>query len=186
MLDKERQISIIDFNESSIDLIVESFAKNNWFKPRSIFELYLNEQEKGLRAVLLAYYKDHFAGYVTLTWLSKYIPFQDKGIPEIMDLNVLPPFRRLGIAALLIDEVEKLAFKKSNIVGIGVGLYGGPDGGYGAAQRLYVKKGYIPDGLGVTYDYKPVSPGSLVKLDDDLVLWFKKQAVFMGKPNDLE
>lgn len=38
------------------------------------------------------------------------------------------------------------AATKSAAIGIGVGLYAGEDGGYGAAQRLYVKRGYIPDG----------------------------------------
>lgn len=60
-------------------------------------------------------------------------------------------------------------------VGIGVGLYGGSDGGFGQAQRLYIKRGYIPDGLGVTYDYKSVVPGKMVCLDDDLILWFTKK-----------
>ncbi|CEG57848.1 hypothetical protein [Legionella fallonii] len=61
---------------------------------------------------------------------------------------------------------ELEAVKKQNKVGIGVGLYDG----YGSAQRLYIKRGYIPDGLGVTYDYNHVTPGADVCLDDDLVL----------------
>ncbi|HCE6154635.1 TPA: N-acetyltransferase, partial [Legionella pneumophila] len=62
-----------------------------------------------------------------------------------------------------------------DVVGIGVGLYGGHDGGYGQAQRLYVNRGYIPDGLGVTYGYKPTVPGQTYPLDDDLILWFTKK-----------
>ncbi len=61
------------------------------------------------------------------------------------------------------------------MVGIGVGLYAGEDGGYGAAQRLYVKRGYIPDGKGVTYNYHPTTPGNNYSLDDDLILWFTKK-----------
>ena len=66
---------------------------------------------------------------------------------------------------------ELEAVKKQNKVGIGVGLYDG----YGSAQRLYIKRGYIPDGLGVTYNYNHVTPGANVCLDDDLVLWFTKE-----------
>lgn len=53
-----------------------------------------------------------------------------------MDLNVLPRFRKMGIGSLLLDIAEKEAATKSDVVGIGVGLYAGEDGGYGSAQRL--------------------------------------------------
>jgi hypothetical protein len=65
----------------------------------------------------------------------------------------------------------KEAGKFYDIVGLGVGLYDG----YGSAQKLYIAKGYKPDGLGITYDYKSIEPGSQVCLDDDLVLWFTKK-----------
>ena len=110
------------------------------------------------------------AGYVTLKWESHYLPFKKQVIPEIVDLNVLPAFRNQGIGSKLLDEAERSAFERSNIVGIGVGLY--PD--YGSAQRLYVKRGYIPDGRGVTYKYQPIPPGETVCLDDDLIFWFTK------------
>jgi GNAT superfamily N-acetyltransferase len=116
-----------------------------------------------------------FAGYVTLKWQSLYSSFRDQNIPEIMDLNVLPPFCRCGIGSMLLETAEKEAVIRSNIVGIGTGLYAGKDGGYGAAQRLYAKSGYIPDGKGVTYNYQPIIPGNSYPLDDDLVLWFTKK-----------
>lgn len=81
----------------------------------------------------------------------------------------------MGIGSLLLDTAEKEAATKSQIIGIGVGLYAGPDGGYGAAQRLYIKRGYIPDGKGLTYNYEPTIPGNSYLLDDELVLWFTKK-----------
>ena len=42
------------------------------------------------------------------------------------------------------------------------------------AQKLYIKMGYVPDGNGVTYKYQPVIPGDLYPVDDDLVIWLKK------------
>lgn len=42
----------------------------------------------------------------------------------------------------MLDGAEKAGFKRSNKIGIGVGLYRD----YGSAQRLYVKRGYTPDG----------------------------------------
>ena len=106
---------------------------------------------------------------------SGYPSFKAENILEIMDLNVLPHYRKMGIGSLLLDTAEKEAATKSQIIGIGVGLYAGPDGGYGAAQRLYIKRGYIPDGKGVTYNYELTIPGNSYPLDDDLVLWFTKK-----------
>lgn len=45
------------------------------------------------------------------------------------------------------DTAEKIVLTRSKIVCIGVGLHAG----YGSAQRMYVKRGYIPDGSGVWY-----------------------------------
>jgi GNAT superfamily N-acetyltransferase len=122
----------------------------------------------------VAHFKGEFAGYVTLKWQSQYPSFKAQNIPEIIDLNILPAKRKMGIGSLLLDAAEKEALTKSQIIGIGVGLYAGADGGYGPAQRLYIKRGYIPDGKGVTYNYKPTIPGNSYPLDDDMVLWFTK------------
>ncbi len=158
-----------------IPLIVDGFANHNWPKPASLFEAYLKEQQQNQRMFWVAYLDNQFAGYITLKWQSKYASFAISKIPEIMDLNVLPNFRKAGIGSKLLEQAEKVAFTKSNIVGIGVGLYAGSDGGYGSAQRLYIKQGYLPDGKGVTYDYQPTVPGNSYRLDDDLILWFTKK-----------
>jgi GNAT superfamily N-acetyltransferase/aminoglycoside phosphotransferase (APT) family kinase protein len=158
-----------------IPLISDAFNQIGWNKPPSLFEEYLMEQDAGERLVWIAHVHNQFAGYVTLKWQSQYPSFNEQNIPEIMDLNVLPAYRKMGIGSLLLDTAEKAAATKSEVVGIGVGLYAGADGGYGAAQRLYVKRGYIPDGKGVTYNYQPAIPGNSYPLDDDLVLWFTKK-----------
>jgi GNAT superfamily N-acetyltransferase len=111
-----------------------------------------------------------FAGYVTVNWTPTYSGFAEQKIPEIQDLNVLPEFRRQGIGTQLLDRAEEEVALRSSIVGIGVGLHPG----YNAAQRLYVKRGYIPDGRGVTYRNCPVEEGMQVVFDDDLVLHLTK------------
>jgi GNAT superfamily N-acetyltransferase/Ser/Thr protein kinase RdoA (MazF antagonist) len=158
-----------------IPSISEAFNQIGWNKPPSLFEGYLKEVEQGARLVWMAHLHDQCAGYVTLNWQSQYESFAAARIPEIMDLNVLPPFRKVGVGSMLLDIAEKEAATKSEVVGIGVGLYAGTDGGYGPAQRLYVKRGYIPDGKGVTYNYDHTIPGNSYPLDDDLVLWFTKK-----------
>lgn len=156
--------------QEDIPELVQAFNELGWNKSFSLFEGYLQDQENGERIVWVAIKENSLAGYVTLKWKSYYPPFKNEVMPEIVDLNVLPPFRKQGIGSKLLDEAERSAFERSSIVGIGVGLY--PD--YGSAQRLYIKRGYIPDGNGVTYQYQPVHPGEKVCLDDDLILWFTK------------
>lgn len=160
---------------SDIPVLVDAFQKANWQKPASLFEAYYQEQRKSLRVVWVAYFREQIAGYVTLKWISQYQSFAHQKIPEIMDLNVLPSFRKQGVGTALQQAAEEKAASESDVVGIGVGLYGGHDGGYGQAQRLYVNRGYIPNGLGVTYDYKPTVPGQVYPLDDDFILWFTKK-----------
>lgn len=157
-----------------ISLLVDAFQRALWPKPASIFEAYDLEQRDDERLIWIARSAGEIAGYVTLKWHSSYEPFAKASIPEIIDLNVLPNFQKIGIGSKLLEIAENEAATRSNRVGIGVGLYGGPDGGYGAAQTLYVKRKYIPDARGLTYQYKPARPGQSYRLDDDLVLWFTK------------
>lgn len=168
-------VFIRSLTEEDIKAIVSSFHQIGWNKPASLFKEYLKEQELGARIVWVAHFHEQFAGYITLKWQSKYPSFKAQNIPEIMDLNVLPSFRKMGVGSLLLDRAEKEAATRSDTIGIGVGLYAGADGGYGSAQRLYVKRGYIPDGKGVTYNYQLTIPGNSYPLDDDLVLWFTKK-----------
>ena len=87
----------------------------------------------------------YFAGYLNVVWQVEYPPFRESGIPEIQDFNVLPRFRRKGIGSRLMESAERLAAERSHIVGIGVGM----TEDYGAAQRLYALRGYVPDGRGL-------------------------------------
>ncbi|MGX6959984.1 MAG: GNAT family N-acetyltransferase [Rickettsia endosymbiont of Pentastiridius leporinus] len=154
-----------------IEPLVSSFAKANWHKPRELFEQYLKEQQQNKRLIWVAYLDNRIAGYITLVWQSQYKYFNQNQIPEIKDLNVLPSFRNLGIGLRLLKAAEDAAIDKSDIIGIGVGLYAD----YGAAQRLYVKNGYMPDGRGITYNYQTLQAGTNIILDDDLVLFFTKK-----------
>ena len=106
-----------------------------------------------------------------MNWRSTYVGFADLNIPEIQDLNVLARFRRRGIASRLLNRAESEAALHSAAVGIGVGLHPG----YNAAQRLYFKRGYIPDGRGITYRDHFVEEGAQVRFDDNLVMHFTKQ-----------
>lgn len=125
---------------------------------KNYFERCLAEQAEGKRVILIATADGRSVGYVQLIWTPNYSTFKRLGIPEIQDLNVIPENRGQGIGAALVEACEALvrAAGKTDI-GISVGL----NQSYGPAQRLYVKKGYIPDGTGLCCDDVPVRPGDL-------------------------
>jgi GNAT superfamily N-acetyltransferase len=164
-------ISIRVMQEADCALISQGFADQGWDKPISQYLRYLRESKEGLRVVLLAEYDGQFAGYLTIVWESTYPPFRTEGIPEIVDFNVLQKYRRLGVGRMLMDEAERRMAERSPIAGIGVGV----TADYGAAQVLYVKRGYVPDGRGLFQNGQHVRPGEQVRADDSLVLYFARQ-----------
>ena len=140
-------------------------------KPESLYQRYLSEQTAGQRAALVACLGGRFTGYLTVQWQSNYPPFRQDRIPEITDFNVLPDFRRRGIGTALLDEAERRIAERSPIAGIGVGMP--PE--YGAAHRLYVLRGYVPDGSGLFRRGHHAGYGDQVTVDDDLVIYFTKE-----------
>lgn len=164
-------IEIRLLEESDPPKIAAAFKTIGWNKPEIKYRRYLDEQVAGSRRCFVALVDAQFAGYVTVNWRPAYAGFADRNIPEIQDLNVLTKYRRKGIATRLLDHAECEAARRSDVVGIGVGLHPG----YNAAQRLYAKRGYIPDGRGLTYRNRFVEEGARVVLDDDLVMHFTKQ-----------
>jgi GNAT superfamily N-acetyltransferase len=154
-----------------VEVIASAFRELSWNKPVVQYQCYLAEQGSGQRVVLVAHLDGCFAGYLTVVWESCYTPFAQESIPEIMDLNVLPRFRRQGVATALMEAAEKTIRERSPIAGIGVGL----DADYGAAQRLYVLRGYVPDGRGLMANGCPILYGDSVSVDDKLMLYFTKR-----------
>lgn len=156
-----------------VERIAAAFRDLGWNKPGSQYERYLREQRAGRRDVLVAFRNGVFTGYLTINWHPSYPPCRENGLPEIQDLNVLPRFRREGIGNRLMDEAERTVARHSSVVGIGVGV--SPD--YGAAQRLYVRRGYVPDGRGLVHDGRPVRRGDLVPVGDGLILYFTRSLI---------
>lgn len=164
-------IEIRSLNQDDPPVIAAAFASIGSVKPEEKYQQYLAQEAAGSRTCLVATVDGEFAGYVTINWLPSYAGLAELEIPEIQDLNVLPAFRRRGIASRLLDLAEAQVARRYCAVGIGVGLHAG----YNAAQRLYVLRGYIPDGRGVTYRDQYVGQYVQVILDDDLVLHLTKQ-----------
>lgn len=125
----------------------------------------------GDMSIFMACHDGRGVGHCILNWVPRYSLFKKLGVPEIQDLNVLPEYRRQGIGGALIAFCEEQARARGgDMTGIGVGM----DASFGAAQRLYVKMGYVPDGCGVTYDRKQVGTGEFKPVDDQLCLMMMK------------
>lgn len=161
---------IRSLSQNDPELISAAFAAQGWDKPFELYRRYFQEQTDGTRAVFIAEYDGDFAGYVTLVWLSGYPAFRQRNIPEIADLNVLKRYQRRRVASALLDAAEKRAAECSPVVGLGVGL----TGDYGPAQRLYVRRGYVPDGSGAWSHDKMLQYGECVPVDHDLVLYLTR------------
>ena len=158
--------------QRDVEPIVAAFREIGWSHKRpTLYRCYLSEQDDGWRTVLVALAGGEFVGYLTVDWRPVYPPFRESGIPEITDFNVLPPFRRRGIGTRLMDEAERRIAERSPVAGIGFGLT--PD--YGAAQRMYVKRGYVPDGMGMRSNDRYVKHGDRVTVDDGLVIFLTKR-----------
>ncbi|KUP23546.1 GNAT family N-acetyltransferase [Paenibacillus sp. DMB5] len=164
------EITIRMLNESDPEVISEAFHNQGWEKPIDLFLKYLEEQKKEQRVTLVAELKGGFAGYVNVKWQSDYPYFKEHRIPEIQDFNVLIKYRRSGIGTLLMDKSEEIIREQSEISGLGVGLFSD----YGAAQSLYVNRGYVPDGKGIFKNGEYLQYGQQVLIDDDLNLFFVK------------
>lgn len=135
------------------------------------FNRCLAENVSGERITFVALLNGVISGYVNVIFKSQYPYFLQNNIPEINDLYVAFQYRKNGIGRALIAECEKYAARTYESIGLGVGLYIG----YGSAQRLYAKMGYIPDGKGLMYQNKAVPPGRDVFVDDDLLIYLYKK-----------
>ena len=102
--------------------------------------------------------------------MSHNVYFQENNIPFIHHLEVFGDFQRRGIADRLMDSAESLIATRATQAGITVGIFGA----YGPAQKLYARRGYIPDGRGVCQNHRPIQEGEQLMVDHDLMLWLIK------------
>ena len=162
--------SIRKMQESDIKDLSRGFISQGWPSREEILTRYFKEQESGEREVLVAEVEGALAGYISILPCAKQGPFAEI-YPELSDFNVFEPFQNQGIGNLLLEEAEKRVRLISDKVTLGVGLHSG----YGPAQRLYIKRGYIPDGTGVWYRNQPLEMNATIQNNDDLVLYLSKE-----------
>ena len=154
---------------SDVKELSQGFTNQGWPGREEILARYFLEQESGEREVLVAEVEGAVAGYITILPDAKQGPFAGMA-PELSDFNVFEPFQNQGIGNLLLEEAEKRVRLISDKVTLGVGLHSG----YGPAQRLYIKRGYIPDGTGVWYQNHQPAMNAVCEDIGELVLYLSK------------
>ena len=169
---QDNELVIRNMEEADGPVFVEELTAQGWHPDIADFQVRLKDEAEGKSISLTAVYQGHPAGYVYL-YLDVYGgPFKGKGWPMIVDFCVLKKYQRKGIGGRLMDAAEQIATQYADTVCLGVGLCDN----YGSAQRMYVKRGYIPDGSGVWYqDKQCVQYETVCTVDDDLVLFLYKK-----------
>lgn len=166
------KIHVRNLRNCDPEIFAREEVKQGWLdaSPEKL-EMRLRDNVTGKAVSIAADYDGEPAGYVSVYPYCMDGALGGKGLSEIVDFNVLEKFRRKGVGTVLMDIAEKIAAEYSDTVYLGVGLHSG----YGAAQRLYVKRGYVPDGSGVWYGDKICNPYAACVNDDDLILYLSKK-----------
>lgn len=168
----DNDLMIRDIQPEDAPVIAAEEVAQGWVNAKAEkYEMRLKHQAEGKSRSVVAVYRGTVAGYINVYPNAEWGAFGKQGYPEIVDFGVLAKFRRNGIGTKLMDIAEQLAAEYADIVYLGVGLHSG----YGSAQRMYVKRGYIPDGSGVWYRNRVCMEGESCCNDDDLVLYFSKR-----------
>ena len=163
-------ILIRDMIPADAQIITDGENSQGWDQSIEKYNRRLRDQDAGIAVCLVAEYKGEVAGYLNVYPNSKWGAFGNQGLPELIDFGVLEKYRHRGIGNKLMDVAEQIAAQYADKVYLGVGLHSG----YGSAQRMYVKRGYVPDGAGVWYKDSVCPPYSDCCNDDDLVLYMVK------------
>lgn len=168
---KDENILVRNMIETDSLIIYNAEVEQGHHRTIEQFSNRLKDQQEGRAISLVAEYLGNVAGYVNVYINSPWGAFANKGYCEIIDFGVFDKFRKRGIGGKLMDVAEQIASTYSDIVYLCVGLHSG----YGSAQRMYVKRGYIPDGSGVWYGSCICNPYETYPNDDDLNLYFSKK-----------
>ena len=168
---QDETLHIRNMEPRDAQVLTDGEIAQGWDSSIEKYHMRLRHQEEGLCTALSAEVDGSAVGYVNVYFAPKTGPLAGSGWPEIVDFGVLEKYRRQGVGARLMDVAEQIAGERSDTVWLGVGLHSG----YGSAQRLYIKRGYIPDGSGVWYrDVVCPAYGDCCN-DDDLVLYLVKK-----------
>jgi GNAT superfamily N-acetyltransferase len=135
------------------------------------------DHENGASTTILGYEAGRLVGIVTIRWHCRYPPFHARQIPLIQNIEIRYEDRGRGLGGQMLERTEQEIARRSPLAGLVVGIFDA----YGPAQRLYVKRGFVPDGRGVCHDHTPLKLGDVVTVDHDLLLWLVKDVSQMSE-----
>ena len=164
-------VLIRSMTEADVKVLADGEIAQGWGDTSEKHKMRLRDQAAGLCTPLVAEYGGQTAGYISVYRQAANGPFAGKGWPELVDFGVLEKFRGHGVGGKLMDAAERIAGEESSVAGVGVGLHSG----YGSAQRMYIKRGYVPDGSGVWYRDEVCPPYGDCCNNDELVLYLSKK-----------
>ena len=169
---KDEKMIIRNMEAADAQVFTDEFTAQGWHRETEGYMARLKDQSDGKCIALTAEYKGSPAGYVYVYLRANDGPFREMNWPIIVDFNVLKKYQRIGIGNRLMDIAEQIASRYADTVCLGVGLCDS----YGAAQRMYIKRGYIPDGSGVWYQGRQcIQYETVCTVDDDLILFLSKK-----------
>lgn len=168
---RDENILIRTILPEDAQIICDEEKAQGWAQTVDKYLSRINDFNSGKCISLIAEYKGAVAGYINIYPNSAWGAFAHRGYSEIIDFGVLEKFRKNGIGTKLMDAAEKIAAEYSDTVYLGVGLHSG----YGSAQRMYVKRGYVPDGTGVWYGEIIAAPYKEYCNDDNLIVYLSKK-----------
>ena len=169
---ENENLIIRDMEPADARIFTDEFTAQGWHPSMDGYLARLEDQAAGKCIALTAVFEGHPAGYVYLYLHANGEPFKEKGWPIIVDFNVLKKYQRRGIGTGLMNAAEQIASRYSDTVCLSVGVCSA----YGTAQRMYVKRGYVPDGTGVWYRGRQcVQYETVCTVDDDLCLFLSKK-----------
>lgn len=171
LLLRKTGVTVRQLRESDAAYFAREEQAQGWHTQEDKFLARLADQQAGKAICLVAEDDGEPAGYVNVYPDAQDGAFGGRGWPEIVDFAVLERFRRRGIGTALMDAAEQVAARHADTVYLGVGLHSG----YGAAQRMYVRRGYEPDGSGAWYAGRVWGQYENCCNDDDLVLYLSKK-----------
>ena len=168
---QDGDVTVRALTEQDIGPLCREEALQGWPVRDACYRGRLQDMAQGRCVALCALWHGEPAGYVNLYDGADDGPYAGTGLPQIVDFAVLEKYRRRGIGTRLMDVAERLAAGRADAVGLAVGLHSG----YGSAQRMYVKRDYVPDGTGAWYRGAQLAQYAPCVNDDDLVLHMQKR-----------
>ena len=129
--------------------------------------LYARQRMKKVN-VYVAEFECKLLGYIVVSYETT---LKGEIIVHIEDMYVLPLFRKCGVGQSLLNYAEREIVRRYDKVNASIGI----GAAYGAAQRLFIKNGYMPDGLGVRFNGRILQEGANATNVRSLCLKFSKE-----------